>query len=46
MALGALGGVTVIALLLNRAGFRPATLLFWALFAAVAAVHELGVVGL
>lgn len=41
--LGALGGVSVVALILNRSEFRPAVFVFWLLFAVVAWAHANGV---
>jgi hypothetical protein len=37
--LGALGGVTIAAMILSYRNFNPAILGFWILFAAAAGVH-------
>jgi len=41
--LGALGGVSIVALILVRDEFRPTVFLLWLMFAAVAWMHEFGV---
>lgn len=37
--LGALGGVTIAAMVLNFRGFKPAVLALWVLFVATAGAH-------
>jgi hypothetical protein len=41
--LGALGGISAVALVLSRNGFRPSVFAFWLLFAIVAWMHTHGV---
>jgi len=41
--IGALGGVTAMAMVLQVRGFRPAVILMWGLFVAVVGVHTYAV---
>lgn len=40
--LGALGGATVVGMILSRNGLRGGVVVLWLLFAAVAMVHHYG----
>jgi len=41
--LGALGGTTIIALILNRNRFKPAVFTVWLMSAVIMWLHEFGV---
>jgi hypothetical protein len=40
--LGALGGVTIAAMILSSKGLKPGVLVFWLLFAAAVTIHTVG----